>query len=826
MSVYGDKYRVTGYNPNGLCERVRLGQWQWTGAVTDLTGAGEDWLEVEWSVADFGDPLPLSEARLRVVGQFGSVLAEIQGSDDAAYLLTWETEETPGSGAFQTRWWGFLTQQDYADYPFDPVSAVEVRAVDGIALLADKVYDPAASGFGIMWMAQQVAHMLDRAAPDDSAVGIGDGLVTRMEWVPWLPARITAANALAQLILPLGIFADESGDTRSMCLAVLRQVVGRFGMRLFQSRGRWLAVQPHRYRPDASGDVDVFVYGSTSDAAAGASGAATALSVAKDSERWAFAKSEGGPQRGISHRVREAVSVYDFEPDLDQLLRNGGFEDPGDTAAEAQFWTLYTGGERVDINDEADYIPASTGNEYALKVTATTTSGVVAATQSGQYTIPGNTAAVSLRVDVTAGFAVTAGVTSPRIRVRCGDYYLAERFLIIASRALKGKDVRVYVEPILDGVTGVVDGTPVLIKGTPLNIFDTVAGEYRQATVKETARVGDRSVVLDLPENIDPADIDDPSFYVWEEHEGGTPESVLLFQRGPTGEEYLTTFRFDAPFVDPSGAGVGGAFAFSPERQVDVDAEAYYYVTEAKAALVINEQVSSEIAYQAALALGSGISVQLPTRAVGDQEWLLGDGPAPDSLGGLYVRDGASLPQTTLQGANTGWKVGPYAALESSSGRTIDALHALDVMRSRGVTLERWRLPIESTDLDGVPVIIDPEHVARFRQALRLHRHAFLGTDEIETPVRLRVGDEITLLDAEGDAESHTVTDVVGAGPFTATLDGTLAQAYPVHTSVLVQRDLFWDRLTQRPGRGLIVYEGTEQLLDEDVPVTEQTLQQ
>lgn len=860
--AYGAKYLVEDTNPNGLEERVRLFRWQWTGGVTTLTGAGDAWFEQTTRIDDPFDPVAEGRAALRVLGRYGSVLAEVQGAEDAAFLLVWETEI---GGSWTVRWWGFLEQQGYADYPYEPLAAVEVSAVDGIGLLEQKLYDPEGAGFGVLWAARQLVYALSRAAPDDSAVGLGPGtdlgtaaasppgLVTRMGWVPWLPSPVPSGlNALNQVILPLGIWADESGERRSTLLEVLRQVVGRFGCRLFQSRGRWFCVQPHRYLPDASGAVDAFVYGAASDADAGASGAATALPVELDADGWRFRKGDG-PERGIAHPVREAVSVYDFEPDLDNVFENGSFEDAGSASDEAAYWTGYTDDgvgnplfERVDVST-LSFFSATAGNQYAAEIGSIEPEDPtppVRLEQTSPTYVPGVRGAV-FDLSLSRGLA-TGTATPPEAFFGFNDgsasgadgvAWWVQAFAVTpVSDSLQGRGVTLYVEPVGAALPGAVAGVPIIPAEATLRFWDG-SSAFIEFTLTEGVAVGEITITGDLSAELDASAVAPAEAYYWRTEDGGGPYAVSLVSGDPAiafYEERLVRMRMRLPLNSPSGATVSGsAYAGFPVTR-SLGSTALHYVDALVGRVEYDRQTASEIAYQAALVTGSGLSVALPSRGVGDSEWLLGDGPSLDSLGGLGVRDGDNLVQATLQGADTGWKVGPYAALEASSGRTIDALAAIEVVRSRGVTLERWAFTVEGRDSAGAPVVIDPENVIAFRPPMQLAYHVFAGATEIATHTRLRDGEAVTLVAVDGTSETFTVavSDQPGGGPFYATLDAATTKAYPAYLggqpyrAVRPTRRLLWDELTQRPGAGTVTVRATELYLDEDVGALETILQQ
>lgn len=830
--MYGLKYQIGPYAyDSGLRERVLIERWDHSGSSTSLQGAGPDWLVIRHGrqgAYNLLEPLPTSEALIRVVGRFGSRLAEIQGTEDGAYRVRWQTEI---GGTWRTRWVGYLAQQDYRDYPYEPAGAVEVRAVDGLGLLQHVLWDHAAGKAApdaLHRALEGVVEHLRRAGPPDSEEGLLGGLVTRMDWRPHLGAfRLPEGrDPLTLLLHRTAAFTAEDGS-RVTALDHLRELAQRFGASLFQSRlpsesePRWFLRQRHAWRPDSSGNVAAFGYaarsintdpigaGGSYDMGGGGISVPSLFEAGAEGTGARWLQREEDLQRGVAHRVRSAASTYGFEPQLSQLLANGSFEEAGATAETARGWTFtkrHNAGvwrwplQRLLPDDFDD----ANAHGLVIELPSGQSAPFSRAEQETGIFLPGVVAeGAALRLSYTASYRrqppsgphVAAGlIGGVAISVEGPDrtWYAHWSEVRVRTDTRAGQSVTVYIDPIAADVLDAAEGTVAIPAGTTLDFRP--AGTYRGSlTLRRAARVGDTELVGDLTHNLKKDDT--AWWWPWTETPGAETRGTAPIDTTDTLP--MTEYALALALSDLQGrpvaghvrlAFVGGSGSPLPEWAIYDNAEL---------SVEYGGSTASEVTYEAALASGT------PGLAVGLGTHRLGDGPSPESDTALHVLNPAdgSVHPTLDVARGPGWKAGAYASGEPSTGLSLDALHARAALRAQAEPLERRRIAM----LMQEGAAYEPHMTVRLAQTQPLEAAASAGATTISTALRLRVGTAVTI-----GPDKREVTAVTGDGPFFATLDSPLTAPQPLGAPVRYTIDYAPDYVEQVPGRSLVVVEGTE----------------
>lgn len=235
----------------------------------------------------------------------------------------------------------------------------------------------------------------------------------------------------------------------------------------------------------------------------------------------------------------------------------------------------------------------------------------------------------------------------------------------------------------------------------------------------------------------------------------------------------------------------------------------------------------------------TGTDGSLPLSAAVGSDFPIGDGPLPDSDGGLVVlasRDTQSLdeiPTATTEALDGGgfvgadWSTEPYAS-PAPSGLGIDALAASEALRSAG-----WADPSTGASgplLRGQDVLymrptpgggpaprIRPHHVLRRWLPAALVYAAVSGSEYVVLTKPCRAGEYLRL--SPGADAVQVVSVSGGAGGWTATLAEPLTATVPADTVVRFSVLTWWDTHTWDLIRGAVSQDWTELAYDGTAPL-------
>ena len=835
--TYGDVYTADVASMDGHRYRAHVERHAYTGPATALPLRG---LVINWGT-DGGAvtgaaplaPVAASRARLRMRDDAG-LLAEVVGAPDGAWRL--RVERLTGSGAVAaggpgTVWLGYLLQEGYEDAPYGVGTATELTFADGLGLLEARPAAGEGADTGTLididtvGTTRQGRRLLDLLARHltDLGADAAEGLVTAADWRPWVPSDVVPAtqDPVRSLLALEEAWQDRDGASVSV-LAALRAVASRLGARLFQSAGRWHLVQRGLLCRTLGADVPRFAY------AAEASPSAATVSaddVAVDTRAWLQAGPHDRPRRGITVPVRSVQSVYDVEPDLDDLLVNPGFE-IGSTGSAALGWTLENGAIRraIALSPIPDLNPSSV-DAYFVELAAATTSTSHdggKASQANIIFLPGSKA-----WELTAQWQ-QAVLDAGAVRPTSGEPYnwgaltvgdpsadgwgLTRRVLTSASTMLHGPKRTIFLQNALMDSPACAEGEVYVPAGAVLRWMRDVSGTVKLVgtqTLDEPIRAGDTLARGTFELSTTTGDLfagelygvrsgDFCEVYVWEQ--GAEPGRIGLHHGGWPIEE--NAFEFDVRHGTPgcfaTGVDVDGNLVTGwLNIEFEQDGDTYLpIIDDVLLQLRIDGRVVTRSSALAALPAGaSGLDVGLEVQT-------LGDGPTLATLSGLYAQVASKPWVPTVQGTDTGWTDGAYAdALAESTGRSIDLHAARDGLRQLAGPLERVR----TTYLLRGGQALSPEHVAVHWQLTTLALPATAGTETVYTRAAPRVGRTLVLGGVDYEVESVER----GAGLYAVGLAEPLASSLPATTRVAYDVPAWWDSMEWDIPSGGVYYDAT-----------------
>lgn len=758
---YASKYHVPLPSRDGFTYTVEIRRRGWTGSSTELRGAlprpyvvrgGEPGGRLLFK------PIALTEAELSVVDEGGGVLQEIQGADPTAYQLVLVKS---GTDLFTH----YIDTKSYSEPSFVDKKVVKLKGTDGLEMLNNRR----------LILSGTYISALDILVQALSTVGT-QNIVTAFDWWPWLPTELSGTvNPLDKLVTLEGRWEDADVQTRLM--DALRSILARFQLRLFQSAGKWYAVQ-RAYLED--GMLDRFEYDD-----AGTETASGELDIGVDSDDIPI---KVQPFRQLRHQVKTVVQSYSFTPDLDQIVLNGSFEDEGASTSEADEWE-HVGGttreELVNLTEITSNVDPSYNNQWALKITPDSTDSD-GARQHDFIFIPANpnyrllTSFISAFYDDPPGSSLNAD-----LRVRVGDYYLVEGAITFAADVLHGREVDMHIHPFLDpSSNGFAEGTPIIPKGASITL-----GTPADPTTIELTRdlkVGDSILTGHLSADLSQGDQATIAYWSTGGAGGGLEFYVL---------SGLATQHYETYMVTPNAESISGFLRVEVVRPVEVSppSDSYAVLDSVRVTVSAAGSAIDTVARQVSALIDDGFEEEL-------QEATIGDGPAVYSTSRLQA-DVSGTFYDTMQGSDTGWKVGPYAAAEASTGVFLDELAAREALYQQSSILDR----IQATLILRDELTFYPHNVLNYLQNTRLSYVAPSGADYIVTPTRLRVGRAVTI-----GNETFGVTALSGGGPYRADLDGTFVLTYAAGTVVHYTTPAWFDFFEWDVWAGEFYFDGTE----------------
>ena len=841
--TYGPVFTSTAASRDGCLYAAHVERHGYIGPADALGMLG---LRVQWGVeggasrgADPLEPIGASRATLTLRDP-GGVLAETSGAPDGAWRLRLERLTGPQAGL---QWLGYLQQEAYEDSPYAAASGTALGFSDGFGLLSNRpvagpgadvgaaaVVLPTADGLQpgrrLLSIVQQ--HLTDLSA--DAQMG----LVTAVDWRPWLPGGVVSADTdpLRAIWAREDAWLSEDGGSLS-ALDAIRAIVARFGARLYQSGGRWHVTQRHLLaRSVGGGTMPAFVYlAGQSDAVA-----RSLVPVGVDTRDWAQEGPHAKPRRGTTLPVRSVRSIYDFEPDLDNAVTNPSFEAPGTSpdgspSDEHAYGWEFEDSDGVDLGEERtirrelansaipDLDPTGV-DAYDLRLgngDATNPGGGYArqrdvlflpASRAWEIRLAFDAAIVEFGADEDAGRPAFWGLMAITGGPGGATWAPVLRRLTCAASELPGADAAVFVRNALQDGAGIAvpDGVAYVPERSVLRWFRDANGQQLfvgTQTLSEPVRGGDSKVrgALDIPgtegalfsgeaERLRPGDY--AEVYVWTRGAASARFDLSgggwrVEDNGQGADIRLGRIAVSMTGADADGAAVTGALVI----QFKNTSVAYFGdIDDVELQLRIGGKTAARSTAVSSLPAGApGLDIALESSP-------LGDGPLSSTHGLLFAEVDGGAPQPTLQGANTGWTEGAFAPAEASTGVGVVALHARTSLAQlagpptgdsdvSGGGLERAR----TTYLLRAGETLEPSLAVRHWPLTVLALTATAGTETIYTRAAPRVGGTI----AAGGVD-YAVTSVTrGAGLYAVEIGAPLAASLPIGARVAYDLHAWWD---------------------------------
>lgn len=848
---YGTRYWGDFVAPDGYFYRLKLQRQNYSDpaptAEVELASVVLRWA-VDRSTAPLAPLAPLAPATCDVVvlDDRRGLLAETVGSEDGR----WRCRLTRGASADDREadlvYQGYLLPETYEDRPWEGRAAVSLRFADGLGFLEERpliddeagftdVVDTGLGATAAERVVDTVARILSALGGDHAANdGSWEGLVTGVDLRPYLPDPGDGSVHVAATTDPLralytlrAAWLDEE-DVSEGQLDALHALAGRFLARLFQSGGKWYLVERRALATDPA-SVPVFTYGVDAGGIDTSSSSRADTDLRRDLTTWDVRR---GATRAVALPVRSVEVPYAFDPPITSVLYNGSFEEArfGDTTSGdppvvsvdpfARYWTLFNGtsdGGRIAAN-EGDDSPLGAAFEdiRVLQLFGYgPTEDVTGIRQEDLVFIPESD---EWRFDLTYAFFLSGssgGSTTVTgyggFLVSIGASLLSADDAAVGGYSFAGKDARVYVEPLLDGVPGAVEGTPVIPEGARLEFVDNTGAPVASLLLTEAAKVGDAILVGDLSD-----DVDSPAtarFFYWSGTgyplHGAGPE-MTDYRHSSTRHVFATGYRIDGSLVSGyvSVEIYGGT--------LDEDGWGGYPISR-------YDDVRLSIADK-----GTGLAVftytaSRPTTTAGLAETLpdarVGDGPLPDSETRLVVEGDDGSAYDTAQGDETGWTTGAYAGGEPSSEARLDALVGRVALQQVSGPLERWvalvRLRAGQT--------LYPHEVPLLPSATTLAEVGAVGADFVMLHAAPPVGAALTLSPGTAREETHTVLSVTrDVGRFAVHLDGTaLASIHYNGELATYAFPAWWEAFEWDVGEGTVALNCSALALADDAEYTD-----
>lgn len=656
------------------------------------------------------------------------------------------------------------------------------------------------------------------------------------------------SDPLAYLATLTTAWLSSDGDSVGAGDA-LRTVIHRLGARLYQSGGAWRIDQPGLLARNPAA-VPVHVYPAT-DGSGGAAayesepGPGEVYEASTTAEDWGFdptptaAETEDrmvdlhdtpglfvqvGDARGSALPVRTVESTYTHGP-LGNLIFNPSFETarPGTSGAGADGWTQSADADRILLTGtQIEGMAATVDDEYAMSLGATGTRSVVsqdvsfpiAASTANVFTFSGAMVSPGLVDRVDAG-GVALGMTRPDGTVLVST----EVTVTLAARVLPGKGARLFFETTVhDGaVSPTPDATAVMFPaGTVLSFARTTDPEPQTNDASGTAtllepvlwgsKVARADVVLegDVTDYMEPDDV--ARAHVWtsgtgRESLGSALRSFSVFTHLQPVSIVLSGTADDGRPVEGrlSVVAIGANPAATPLTGYADDFDLRLSLSSPTNR---TQEARATTGRATKPAGSSGTDAALPIPGAVSGGWPVGDGPLPDSPGGMVVyasRDGASLDPVPTTAAGH-WQAAPHTGDAPDVPTGLEALAATEALALAGWAdvntgasgpLATARAVSVLHPSPGVPAFrLRPHHVRRVWVPAALVYPATLGTDTLVLTRPARPGGLIRLSDG-GDA--LLVESVAGgAGGWAVTLTGTAPASLPAGSPVWIALPMWW----------------------------------
>lgn len=665
--AYGSRYVIPFGALDGYTYRVLIMPVSYDGVVTELVPAGDPAI---WSLGlptidGVAPPVQGSTLTISWVstpwdrGATGDLISYVMGvyTDDTLVdpLQVMVRLEYDDGGTWRLLWTGYLMPGSVTDNPYE-ASAVQVLAVDGLGeALAAAVYAPTGSvthdDLGTLSpVLQGLREPVHYLHPQP--------LRTLMRWHPYISVLdggpMPPGDPLRHLYVADAVWRRYEVETRYR--DVVTEVLRTFDLGLYQSEGYWWATQPDALLDDAEA---YYEHDSTGVETAGPSVSSLLVDV-DDVPLTALRMS--GP------RIAAVAASYVFEPDLEDVVFNGSFEEEGGGGTlTARYWTLSGGAERRRIDGIGGVDPTYT-NAWALRIPELSGSNPSAVQQDLAYLIGSPEYHLVVSINSLADLGTPGEVLPAVARVRVGDHYLAEASIEIQQDVWRGEDVRIYVNPLFSSEP---EGVPVLPEGA---VYDMGGGV--EVRLLRTAYTGDTELYARVTAQgaFDTATPDIPEgsllvIHYWTTSVSAIPLDPLDF----TGE--WRTKRYQATMVSPSGDLVTGYLRLEflpPVRVSGTPSGRFHAVDLVQVSLRRRNTPVSRYTEQYVRFEGAE-----PLEVA---EVRLGDGPVLTTRTGLHAYISGVL-HPTMQGIDTGWRVGRYGTLESSTRVPLLALRAREVLR-------------------------------------------------------------------------------------------------------------------------------------------------
>jgi len=646
--------------------RVQIGQYGYSGGVTTLTPAVEPF-SVTWGQQgreDLSVPLMVSSATLRFRGDSkGALLEEVFDGGDTEYLVVYSEDD--GSG-WEVQWRGFLATDLWQDNPAIDSETIKLEAIDGLALLENRVADDLLPN---VWSHLSVVRDL-HALP----------IEVNMEWYTWADPPIPSDDTLldplvdnaASLQLPQTYFYSEltdSGEIPSDAQpvdqrTVLEDLLERFRLQLVQSGGDWHIRQRHRIQPD--GTLKRWTWDGTSMSAPSTDDLSTPLPPQEDTQR----------PRSRVQRLRAVESVYNYQ-ELGELVAGGSFEsgkgrwkdqnvgdDPGGSPVPAEV----IGYANAPIQE-----PGTQSDNQLLKLPNYR--------QEIRQDIPANLYDAGPRGALDIGFdlAATAG-TFVYTDIAADDTWHVESRSIGVASDVKPADDQGRV-PLNQEIPG-AEGTLIIPADTRLPVINSDDNYVGTVTLSAPAFAGDDVLKGAVSDNISDGQI--LIYWVW----GQTQKEATY----PDPSDNFTYYGLDGRGDYPQPIDTDEAWA-AQDLQLPLHTPGGVNLADADLSFTVGTGIAADnIAYLDHVTMQmvkAGEPIEKTNYiAVDDQygdtltlEHRTGDGPTAGHERGL-VLDGAPTP--------TGdWKEGPYSTGEEPTGRGLEELVAETTMAEQRETLDR-----------------------------------------------------------------------------------------------------------------------------------------
>lgn len=647
-------------------------------------------------------PLPFWADGLHTLRSLNPASVRLRVLTNASGVFTADTNDA----AWSLAWCGFMVQEGGSSSP-GRVAEQGVVFRDGLHLLTDRpwldaapAWDPADGSGDEERLVDALVRVLKDLEGTSGGPSSLETVVQRWPYVPSDAPGSTVDPMAALRMMRAALWNPDTGDTADKATAV-RQIVARVLGRVCQARGGWSIVDPATLADTRGLSVPVHTYDLSAHAPEAAlSGAGSGTRTTPDVVQEVFDTSgDAGDgydlidslEDSTGAPVVECVSVYDFAPDLSNVILNGSFEEG--TGSSADDWTQSAQAQRSDASaDEgASYgdtawmrmravADGSTPEEVSqeLSVFVAPVPDAVHTFQAGE--VRRLTEDPTSQGDLIAGYDPADG----------GDpFYFTRLTVTTGTEALPGREAVVILDPPAGdpGTTGYVEGVTLVPEGETLDFIKAGASETAALTLSRPLRVGDvrayGEFVVSGGTSMPSAGV--AAFYAL--IRSATAE-VILRETDTVGDERSLASRVVAYGTSPTGE-VAGGYPFvtitGPEDGVDALSDSFIYWDDLSLKVAIGGQAASGTSRRARLTPGrTGYPIALP--ASGSEDHLLGDGPLPTSRTRLRVEGASGAIVDTSQGEDTAWRNTAWSTdtPDADDADNIDAMLSRDALRLLG----------------------------------------------------------------------------------------------------------------------------------------------